>query len=215
MHNKIVAWVVCSLLSPAVCGMEPLDDADLQQVDGQAGAVISLDLRLNHFGTGANANRFDTSYCNSTNLQYCRLAVSFNNRELAGGLKQWLVFKGIQGTVLLQDISFEGRDLLVNNGTQIKAAIKLSFDFTKPIVIRNFGFDAIAVENDTANTDAGRGYLNTDRYAIGQPRVGLFDATHSTLAGTGRETGFAGLNVHGNLATSGSVSIFSCAPPRC
>lgn len=213
--QKLILCTVFALSSARVLSMEPLDDLGLQQINGQAGAVVSLDLRLNHVSTGANANRFDTTLCSSANLQYCRIALSFNNRELAGGLKQWLVFKGTQGTIRIQDVTFQGADLLINNNSKVKAAIELGFDRTRPIAIRNFGFDAIAVETDTANTDAGRGYLNTDRYATGQPRVGLFDATHSTLAGTGRETGFAGLTVHGNMAMNGVINVFSCAPPRC
>lgn len=208
---KFLVFALCSHITWA---MEVLDDTALADVDGQAGAYIDWELRLNHNVTGANKNKFDTTYCTSVNLQYCRLAISPNNRT-AGGNKQWLVFKGIQGTIIFQNVKLEGTDLIYVGGSQVKAALKLTFDPEKPILLRNVGYDALAIETDTANTDAGRGYLNTDKYNTATH--GAFDGTHPNISGIGRETGFTGLTMHGNLAVSGSINLFSCGVehPRC
>ena len=185
------------LAMPAVA-MEPLADKDLQAVDGQAGADLSLELKLNHDSS-------DNFFCVNNDLQYCRLAISPNNRNDDGtvtgsatGKKLWLVFKGLQGTINIQYAGLDGVDLPGIGKT--KAGLALTFDAARPILIRNYGYNALSIETDSvANEGAGNvpGYLKTSTY---------------TTAGfdNGRETGFTGLMMNGNLAFTGVVKIFSC-----
>ena len=226
MKNLVLA---CSLLLASVsasAGLEPLANSELQHIDGQAGADISLDLRLNQTSPGV----FDSTGCAS--LEFCRLAVSINNRYDDGsqdtyvsgervastsGKKLWLVFKGIQGTVNIQQMALDGADLKYGNIT--KPAIQLGFNPLKPIQIRNLGFDAISIETDAGINEAGTpGYL-----ALGNGGTGsnAYSAGRYTDASNqfdfGRETGFTGLNINGNLAVAGTIKIFSCdgSHPRC
>lgn len=196
---------------------------------------------------------FDTTTC--ADLRYCRLALSYNNRYHDGsyidrngviynaagtvitaaahaGRKQWLVFKGMQGTIQIQDMQLDGADLLYRddaNVQQIKAALQLTFDAAKPIKIRNFGFNALAVETDTQrekNADGTVNLSNTPGYlAMGSGGAGIYTYTNGLYdysggglpAGYGvnsfdhgRETGFTGLMMNGNLALQGTLKVFSC-----
>ncbi|MEC7119427.1 MAG: hypothetical protein VXW65_05960 [Pseudomonadota bacterium] len=202
---KRILWLSSLFFSCSVfAALEPLENDVLQAVTGQGGADISLELRLNHDG---NAD----FVCANDALEYCRIALAINNRNHDGtptgsptGRKQWLVFKGIQGTINIQEIKLDGTDLTY--GSTVKPAIQLSYDPLKPILIRNFGYQSLAIETDTvANEGAGNvpGYLATGVYG----GTG-FDA--------GREFGFTGLNMHGNLSLAGTIKIFGCdGHPRC
>ena len=203
--------------------LEALTDEALQQVEGQAGADLSLKLSINHKElTENNVTRyvFDQQLCQD--VEYCRMAVAVNNRYLkdgqassTDGYKLWLVFKGIQGTINIQKIGFDGIDLSYKNDSstdQIKAAMQLSFDASKPIQIRNLGFDAMAFgqdkflsngTNETGSTIASDyGYLQVSRYDASNAPNSAYDH--------GRETGFVGLNMNGNLALQGKVMVFGC-----
>lgn len=205
-------------------GLERLNDGELHQVEAQAGADIALKLTLNHT---ANAT-FDTSVCPPDQLQYCRLGISLNNRYHDGSLdtidattgvrtpsstgrKEWLVFKGIQGTINIQKLMLDGTDIKYRDDT-VKAAIQIGFDENFPIHIRNFGFQSLSLERDDGPNEVGPGYLHATKYTAAD---GAFDA-NNPVTGTGRERGFIGLNMHGNLAIDGNIKVFGCnGHPRC
>jgi len=196
-----------------IYAMDSLDDADLSEVSGQAGADLAVKFTINH---DASAN----FVC--ADLVYCRLAMSLNNRYHDGtqdtydvngnripsptGRKQWLVFKGIQGTINIQELQLDGED--VTYGTATQASLKFGFTPTKPILLRNFGFNSLSIETDTVANEGGGnvpGYL-----------------TPATLYGGGgfdnsKERGFLGLNANANLSLTGSIKMFSCTTghPRC
>ena len=234
--------LVCSLMfmsMTAFAELQPLDNQDLQQVQAQGGADISWQLTLNQ----------NSSYAfNCANLVYCRLGLSLNNRYNDGsyvnrdtgqaynaagtpipttslGKKLWLVFKGIQGSINLQQVKLDGTDITFNGNTQ--AAIQLSYDPLKPIQIRNFGYQALSIQTDSvANEGSGNvpGYLvpltsGTGTYAAvsTEGTAGRFDGYDPNNPTMGRETGFTGLNLNGNLSLAGTVKIFSCGAshPRC
>ena len=218
---KKLALLLCLVTSmSAQAALESLNNSDLQQVDGQAGADLSLDLKLNHTAT--------STFDNGTNaicekVEYCRLGISLNNRNDAGK-KQWLVFKGIQGSINVQQLKLDGADLTYKtlaNVDVVKAAINLGFDPKKPILMRNVGFNALAIETDTvANEGAGNvpGYL-----ALGSGGTGVNAYANGKYTNTtnnfdlGRETGFVGLMINGNLSIAGNIKMFSCdgTHPRC
>lgn len=220
--------LICSLVFSASthAALEPLANSELQQVDGQAGADISLELRLNQTSAGV----FDTTGCAS--IQFCRLGVSINNRYHDGtqdtyvngnrvasatGKKLWLVFKGIQGTINIQQMALDGADLKYGNIT--KPAIQLGFNPLKPIQIRNLGFSALSIETDDGPNETGTpGYLAMGSGGTGANAysAGRYTDT-SNKFDLGRETGFTGLNIHGNLSVAGTIKIFSCdgLHPRC
>lgn len=207
------------LFSSALSAMERLDDSSLQQITGQAGADLSLKVSLNH---DDNANFL------CADLLYCRLALSLNNRYHDGtqdtydaqgnripsptGRKQWLVMKGIQGTVNIQELKLDGEDVIYN-GTP-HAAIKLGFNPVKPIEFRNVGFQSLSIETDTcteSDANCSTGSSNLPGY--------LTPATAYGGSGfdTNKERGFIGVNMNGNLSLTGDVKIFSCGVghPRC
>lgn len=216
-HSTIICCLF--LLSTSLSAMESLDDSNLEKVTGQAGADLSLKLILNQ---DDNANFL------CADLLYCRLALSLNNRYHDGtqdtsdaqgnrvpsatGRKQWLVLKGIQGTVNIQQIKLDGEDVIY--GGLNHAAIKLGFDPLKPIQFRNVGFQSLSIETDTcteSNQNCSSGTTNLPGY--------LTPAT--TYGGSGfdanKEKGFIGVNMNGNLSMTGQIKIFSCGTthPRC
>jgi len=206
-------WGVLTIL-PAQA-MENLDDQGLSEITGQAGADLSIKFTINH-DSSANFVCAD--------LVYCRLGMSLNNRYHDGsqdtydgsgnriqsttGKKQWLIFKGIQGTINIQELKFDGEDVLY--GTTTKAALKFGFTPTKPIELRNFGFQSLSIETDTV---ANEGASNVPGYLTPATLYGGtgFDAS--------KEKGFLGLNVNANLSLTGSIKMFSCSSanshPRC
>lgn len=225
---KILFLVSCllSLATSVNAALEPLNNSDLQQVDGQAGADISLELRLNQTTAGV----FDATGC--ADLKFCRLGISVNNRYDDGtqdtyvngsrvasstGKKLWLVFKGIQGTINIQQMALDGADLKYGNIT--KPAIQLGFNPLKPIQIRNLGFSALSIEtDDQANEGGTPGYLAMKTGGTGANAYNSGKYTDATNQfDLGRETGFTGLNINGNLSVAGTIKIFSCdsSHPRC
>lgn len=234
--KKSVLLILTSVLSVHVMAMEPLSDSDLQLVEGQAGADLSLKLVLNQVNANDsyyvtnNAYKLDSGtggVC--AKLEFCRLALSVNNRYVdAGGAansvsgnKLWVVFKGIQGTINIQKLGLDGADLVykdANNTARIKPAIQLSFDATNPIQIRNFGFNALSIEKDdfTSQTNANgtvsenSSGATADKY--GYLKKTIYDATTAanSLYDQGNETGFMGLRMNGNLALQGKIMMFSC-----
>ena len=196
--------------------LKPLANQELQAVEAQSAATINWSLSLNQTSPGVFANAAG-EYCNGTDVKFCRLAMSSNNRTTSDGRKQWLVLKGIQGTIGLNNVDIDGVDLLYKddaNADQIKAALQLSIKETSPILIRNFGFNAMSIETDTvANEGSGNipGYLamgsgGTDASAYAN---GVYTDTTNKFD-LGRETGFTGMIMNGNLALQGTLKVFSC-----
>ena len=147
--------------------------------------------------------------------------MSLNNRTTTDNRKQWLVLKGIHGTIALNNVDIDGVDLLYSSDSnttgvpdQIKAALQLSIKETSPILIRNFGFNAMSIETDTvANEGLGNipGYLAMGNGGTGATAYadGVYtDPTNKF--DQGRETGFTGMMMNGNLALQGTLKVFSC-----
>ncbi len=214
--------------------MQTMNEEELQAVDGQAGADLSLEMRLNQ----NESYRFlDQTGEVCEEFEYCRWALNLNNRNHDGtvtgsttGRKLWLVFKQVQGTIKFQEIKLDGADLAPYVGDVViatvqKAAIQLGFDSTKPILIRNFGYQSLAIESDTCtetNLNCSTGTTNLPGYlakASGGTGAGAYANGKYTAAGfdNGQEVGFTGLNINANLALQGTIKIFSCDAnhPRC
>ncbi|MCU4414689.1 hypothetical protein KTH71_11720 [Acinetobacter sp. WU_MDCI_Axc73] len=213
--KKLSFTLLASILISAYAnaGLKEINSEDLSHITGQAGADISLNLSLNH----TSDYQLDSSVCSDP--AYCRLAVAFNNRLNANNQKQWLVFKGIQGTINVQLLGLDGADLTYRNKSDttnvLKPAIQLSARKDKPILIRNLGFNAMSIETDTV---ANEGSGNVAGYLAATSGTGYSNGKY-TIAGfdNGKETGFTGLMMNGNLALNGKVMIFSCdsTHPRC
>ena len=227
MKKSILFSSLLVLFGTAHAELQTLDNQQLQQVEGQAGATINWTLSLNQTSPGV----FDTTTC--SDLRFCRFAVSSNNRYDDGsyvsndgtihkengdvttetGRKQWLVFKGLQGTIQIQNMDISGDDLKYtadSTDEKIKAALKVSFKKEYPILIRNLGFSALSIETDTvANEGAGNvsGYFNADKYgATAGPDIKVTTSVYDQ----GKETGFTGITMNGNLALQGNLKVFSC-----
>jgi hypothetical protein len=238
MKKTVCLLLLCGTASLSYADLQLMTEDELQAVDGQAGADISLEMRLNQLSNYG----FDATLC--ADFEYCRFALNLNNRNDDGsykdnlgvvheangstagatlGKKLWLVFKQVQGTIKFQLIKLDGSDLTSyigkNSSTVLKAAVQLGFDASKPVLIRNFGYQSLAIEADTVdNEGAGNlpGYLAKSGGGSG---AGAYANGKYTAAGfdQGREVGFTGLNVNANLALQGTVKIFSCDTnhPRC
>lgn len=211
MKNIVLFSSLFLLSGIASAALEPMDNQQLQVAEAQGAATIDWTLTLNQTSTGA----FDTVACGS--LEYCRFGMAFNNRTDATGKKQWLVFKGVQGSIRLQAVEIDGADLIYkdkSNVDQVKAALQFSFDETKPIQIRNLGFSALSIETDTvANEGAGNvpGYLAMGSGGTGTGAYAGGKYTNATNQfDLGRETGFTGLIMNGNMALQGTLKVFSC-----
>ena len=147
------------------------------------------------------------------------------------GRKLWLVFKGLQGTINIQKIGLDAIDLQytakTGGSTITKPVMQFSFDGTNPIQIRNFGFNALSIEQDTGtvlsyydtsgNLIEGTttnpqdyGFLKTGTYSAVPQSTGA-NGTTANNYDVGREKGFLGLQMNGNLAIDGKVQIFACS----
>jgi len=206
-----------------------LDNQALQAVEGQAGADISLKITMNQRPDGS----YDQNLCSDAG--YCHFALGVNNRYVqyqAGdsdnlwskpssdsGRKLWLVFKGTQGMLNIQRLGLDGVDLRYkdkNNMEILKPSIQLSVTAATPLQIRNFGFDAISIEQDlfvssanqsTSSNPADYGYLKSTRYSSS---TADFNTGKSSAYDQGRETGFMGLRMNGNMALNSKVMVFGC-----
>lgn len=222
--KKLIFVLATSLISASVMALEPLNDTELQAIEGQSGADLSLKMSLNQKLNDQGKYVLDDVLCRD--VEYCRLALSVNNRYIKAGQpnsdngnKLWLVFKGIQGTINIQKLGLDGVDLTYKSAgvEKIKAAMQLSFDATKPIEIRNFGYNALAFGQDkfdsSANTEAGSSLASDYGYL----QVTKYDASNASTYDRGRETGFMGVQMNGNLALQGKVMVFGCDAnhPRC
>lgn len=263
--KKITTLLLLLSASVAHAGLQTLNNQELQAVEAQAGADLSLKLSLNHDIMSDNdlQNAVKPTF-NCTELPYCRLAISFNKRfvqkntgdtddlwtkaasdpsnltEAVKGRKLWLVFKGIQGTINLQKMGLDGVDLIYvddDGKDRIKPAIQLSFDATKPIQLRDVGYNALSIEQDkvlsyydkdtgklieeSSSTPGDYGYLNDSTYPTVAQKVGavaeINGGTTANSYDTGREKGFTGLQMNGNLALQGKIMMFGCdsSHPRC
>lgn len=213
MRKTILLYTLLGLAPMVNAELQSMDNGQLQQVDGQSAATLNWTLGLNQTSPGV----FDTTTCDK--LEYCRLGIAFNNRTNIDGKKQWLVLKGIQGTIRLRDVELDGADVVytnTSNAQQVKAALQLGFSETKPIEIRNFGFSALSIETDTNALETATGFVpgylamgnggsGAGAYAVGK----YTDSTNKF--DQNRETGFTGLTMNGNLALQGTLKVFSCS----
>ena len=217
--TMLFASLLVLLFQTTHAELKPLENKELQAVEAQSAATINWSLSLNQTSSGVFANATG-QYCNGTDVKFCRLAMSLNNRTTLDK-KQWLVLKGIQGTIGLNNVDIDGVDLLYSSDSnmtgvpdQIKAALQLSIKETSPILIRNFGFNAMSIETDTvANEGSGNipGYLAMGSGGAGATAYadGVYtDPTNKF--DQGRETGFTGMMMNGNLALQGTLKVFSC-----
>ena len=228
--KKNMLFIFMSLMSLSAFALEPLSDQELQSVEGQAGADMSLKLSLNQKADG----NFDSTLC--AKVEYCRLAMSLNKRfvsQKAGdvnnifsdansdsGHKLWLVFKGIQGTINIQKLGLDGADLTYKNdgGTQIiKPAIQLSTTASIPIQVRNFGFNALSIEQDSFNSTAAVEGVGATAADYGYLKKTTYASNNASVYDQNKETGFTGMMMNGNIALTGKVMVLSCdaSHPRC
>lgn len=190
--------VLLSSSSLSWAGLAKLDSTQLAEVRGQGGADLSWSFSLNH-QLPSNVSELPYEYsCNGAGNEFCRLAFNVSNRKDASGNLYWLVFKKIQGTIAIDKFQLDGTTVTTSAG--YKTAMKLTFLDGYPIQIRNFGFEALAIEKDSGSSDAQKGYLKQTTYS----------STHASVFDRGLETGFTGFNMHGNLAMSGTMKFFSC-----
>ncbi len=209
--------VLCT--SVACAQLQPLSTEALSAVNGQSGARLDLNMRINwDTATG----QYACSGSGADKDKFCRLGVSLNNRVDSSNRKSWLVFKGLHAEAInLQNLRIDGVSGI--NGTQ--SGLKLTFTPTDPIELRHVGFNALSMEYDDfastlsstvngrwdepANPTGDPGYLKYSTYSMTDPSV--YDR--------GRETGFLGMDIHGNLSVTGSMTIYalSCtgSGPRC
>lgn len=136
MKNAMLMLLMLSGASLSYAEMQTMNEEELQAVDGQAGADLSLEMRLNQ----NESYRFlDQTGEVCEEFEYCRWALNLNNRNHNGtvtgsttGRKLWLVFKQVQGTIKFQEIKLDGADLAPyvgdNSVTVLKAAVQLGFD---------------------------------------------------------------------------------------
>lgn len=191
--------------------------------------------------TYANVSTDPRQSLDCTNRQFCRLAMTISGQGAttdtnpwlhdASGNTYWFVMKGLQGYISIPKLSLDALPITYTNtsGAQdSKMALQISLSSANPIKIRHLGFEALAIEKDgntsSCGANAGKGYLNmcggtsvsgSETYSNGVYSSGIYGGT----AGfdQGREMGFMGLDVHGNMAVNANIAVFSCdgSHPRC
>ena len=239
---KKLTLALCAALTTTVGAMQPLEDSELQAVEAQAGADLSLKLSLNHKFDGSKYV-FDNGVGGvCADEKFCRLAIAINKRYVretspnsnvwiansTSGNKLWMVMKGIQGTIHMQRLGIDGQERTYKNDANQdvnKSALQLSFDNTKPILIRNFGFNALAIERDNFSSTAADpsnvadyGYLKYSVYQqnanpAGTPAIPTGATAvnvQNSLYDHGKETGFLGLRMNGDMVMQGKIQVFGC-----
>lgn len=214
-----IGWLLLVLASGySNAALQQMDNTALQEAVGQGGADISLQLRINH----TSSSQFDSTAC--AQFEFCRVAISVNNRFDGTNKKQWLVFKGFQGTINIPEIQLDGTDLVYFDDSAVsttKPAVKLSFDPDQPIQFKNVGFQSLSIETDTVAAEGPSntpGYLAKKTGGSGVTAYANGKYTNATNAfDFGREVGFTGLVMNANLSIAGSLKVFSCdsTHPRC
>ena len=212
---KLILGSLLLLATSVQAGLVGLDNEQLGEINGQGGADLSWTLSLNHKATTGTMLPREYECANSV---YCRLAISPNNRKDAAGNMYWLVFKQLQGTLQLDKFQLDGVPVSVGapSAPVNRTALQLTFGIGKdsagneayfqPLKIRNFGYAALQIEKDAngGGDAATKGYLNNSIYpSVSSSFTSAFDA--------GKETGFTGLNMHGNLALAGTLKVFGCS----
>ena len=241
--KKIIVLLFLLTASSSKAELQALDNQTLQSIQGQGGADLSFKLSLNHnilSDSDLLAGITPTFNCDPARLEYCRLAISVNKRFVQQGSadandpvwsmaasdpsidnkgrKLWVVFKGLQGTLNIQKLGLDAVDLeylpKTGTGTVIKPAMQFTFDSSKPIQIRNFGFNAL---EGTSTNPQDYGFLKTGTFSAVPQSTGVIGTsspitvTTANNYDTGREKGFIGLQMNGNLAIDGKVQIFACS----
>ncbi|EPF70871.1 DUF6160 family protein [Acinetobacter rudis] len=230
MRNYGLVLLACLASTTLHADLVALDNTALQAVEGQAGADISLKITMNQKADGS----YDQSLCSDAG--YCHFAIGVNNRYVqyqAGdsndlwtkpssesGRKLWLVFKGTQGMLNIQRLGLDGVDLRYKDKSNmeiLKPSIQLSLTAAVPLQVRNFGFDAMSIEQDlfvssatqsgSSSNAADYGYLKSTRYS-GAPAD--FATGKSSAFDQGKEVGFMGLRMNGNMAINSKVMVFGC-----
>ena len=216
--NRVIALASCALFTFPAFALESLTDDQLSSSTGQAGAEIDLTLKINV----DDSNNYNCE----ANTTFCRIAFSPNNRS------EWIVLKGFRGSISLQGVRLDGAIDISGLG---RNGIKLTFDPSKPIEIRNLGFDALSIEQDfTAGTytptqgangyteelNSGEGYLAPGYYgdfSSSPDPNGVSGYNNAAFYNVqafdqGRERGFIGVTMNGNLSVDGSLTIFNFQP---
>lgn len=228
---RVLAWgtLLCVLATtnPALAWTE-LDDGGMSDVNAQAGADMKIEVRMNQ---DAATNQFDCA-----SLAYCRIAASLNNRFDASNRKQWLVMKGYHGSIGVDRLGLDGTDISYANNAASpvvvsRAALTFSLYPDSPIRFRNVGFESLAIETDSmANENDPSnlpGYLAMPSDTAATPKYtsGVYTAAAGAFD-QGREVGFMGLSMTGNLkvgqgTTPATFKVFTCPSsgpnghPRC
>lgn len=229
MLKKITLFILLSSAFTVHAGLEAMSPQELTNAVGQGGAELSWTLSLNHlYATDMTKNSIsildgngnpttvyyslDPNVCGA-NKQLCRLAIAPNNHVDALGNKRWLVFKGIQGTLQIDQFSIDAVTV-GNSSNAAQTAMQVTFYDNKPLKIRNLGFSTVGVETGTG-TGANEGYANTSTYTTYTAKTIQNDGsitnveTNVPTFDRNAEKGFMGLNMHGNLHMSGNLKIFS------
>lgn len=212
MIIKPLMGAMCVLwMSMASAQMQPMDNESLAAVDGQSGARLDLSMSINW---DAANNQYSCAGSAADKDKFCRLGVSLNNRVDSTNHKSWLVFKGLHAQAInIQNLRIDGVSGI--NGTQ--SGLKLTFTDTDPIQLRHVGFNALSMEYDdfvsTQNASFGtNGIWDEPATPSGDPgylKYSTYSATDPSVYDRGREKGFLGMDIHGNLSVTGSMTVFA------
>ena len=210
MIIKSLMGAMCVLwMSMASAQMQPMDNESMAAVDGQSGARLDLSMSINW---DAANNQYSCAGSAADKDKFCRLGVSLNNRVDSSNHKSWLVFKGLHAEAInLQNLRIDGVSGI--NGTQ--SGLKLTFTDTDPIQLRHVGFNALSMEyDDFASTLSStvNGRWDEPANPMGDPgylKYSTYSTTDPSVYDGGHETGFLGMDIHGNLSVTGSMTVFA------
>lgn len=221
---KTIAMITATMLAlPAHAVLQSVNDVELSAVNGQAspaviaydtGApklILGLDLRLNLDPDGtlnAADGRLD-NICPSGQVA-CNIGIAFNNRYTNGNQKDWLVLKNVTGSISIPRIDLTGQLVNVSSTATAnnRSALALRIEKTNPIVIKQLGFESLAVETDSAAEVVAGGALNGSNVA-GYRNNAVINESGNTFD-NGKFRGFVGLDITASLAVNGTFKVYNC-----
>ena len=196
MNKALLVMLLLISVGDVSAELLPISNDEMDIETGQAGVALSLEMRLNSDAKG-------NSLCGTAALPLveCRMAIGLNNRGRPGTDQEWLVLKGIFGRIYIPYLTLDADEVTyisdVDGSSQTISAAKLGFGgVANKVEINHLTISNMAMAYDSPTE---RGY-NQMMYDL-----------------SGKETGFLGIEINGNVEMSGTLKIFPCSSnhPRC
>jgi len=191
--KKIIMNVLALIYFPSVLALEPLGEAELQQVLGQGGVYLSGDITINETGGPLN-NTADSSNpaiwqqnCTTTSTdKRCGARISVNAGD--GANSGWLVLDNIRGRFSFEGMTLKTRTIDSND--------------------TGFGGDAALFDSDVLEI----GLPNTIKYTNVSYTLANSNKARPTDVGF-QQTDIFNVKIDGDITLQGNLLLFPTGNP--